>query len=69
MPWNDLARLILPTVVLGATMVGLQAIWSNPWLVPLFVVAACLVAGFALYFSLSPERRRLLLAEIGLQLT
>lgn len=69
MPWNDLARLILPTVVLGATMVGLQAIWSNPWLVPLFVVAACLVAGFALYFSLSPERRRLLLAELGLQLT
>ena len=61
LPWRDLGRFLLPTILLVVTTVGLDVIFGQQWLVPLCALAGCGVFAATAYFLLSPRQR----AELG----
>ncbi len=62
-PWPDIGRVVLPTILLAVTTVGLQTIGGNLWLVPASALAGCGVFFGTSYLLLSAQERKVLLGQ------
>lgn len=60
LPWSDISKFAIPTLLLAGTAVALQQLSGRLWLVPLFGAAAIAVFVAALFRLLGPtDRQRL----------